>query len=87
MRGEYVIVRAYRGKPLIRRVWDVGENVVYITNDQQLKLLMKGAGNAVGPIGFPKEDVFKYDPNLAEAIDEFSDKDCFIWDKLKPLIE
>jgi len=80
MRGEYVIVRAYGGRPLIRRVWDVGEKVVYITNDQQLKLLIEGAGNAIGPIGFPKEDVFRYDREIVELL---NDKQNFTWDKLK----
>lgn len=81
MRGEYVIVRTYGGRPLIRRVRAVGENVIYITNDQQLKLLMEDAGDAIGPIGFPKEDVFRYDPKMLELINNTQN---ITWDKLKP---
>jgi hypothetical protein len=57
MRGEPVIVRVFGGKGLKRRVWGVGNGVVYITNDEQL--YRQDAGKvAIKPIGFPKEDVF-----------------------------
>jgi len=57
MRGDIVMVRAYGGKALLRRVWDVGERVVYVTNDKEFDKLAAGEP-AVEPIGFPKEDVF-----------------------------
>ena len=58
MRGDTVIVRAYGGKALLRRVWDVGERVVYVTNDEEFDKLAAGRP-AIEPIGFPKEDVFR----------------------------
>ncbi len=58
MRGDTVIVRAYGGKALLRRVWDVGERVVYVTNDEEFDKLAAGKP-AIEPIGFPKEDVFR----------------------------
>lgn len=57
MRGELVIVRTFGGKPVERRVWDVGEAVVYVTNDEEFEKLVAGKP-ALQPIGFPKEDVF-----------------------------
>jgi hypothetical protein len=57
MRGDVVLVRAFGGKALKRRVWDVGESVVYVTNDEQFEKLIAGK-RAIEPIGFPKEDVF-----------------------------
>ena len=57
MRGEVVIVRTFGGKPAQRRVWDVGDTVVYLTNEDQFALLIAGKP-ALEPIGFPKEDVF-----------------------------
>jgi hypothetical protein len=87
MRGEIVIVRSYRDRPLVRRAWDANNQLVFIVDESHFQSLIEGRERAVGLIGFPKEDVFKYDPKLAEAIDECSDKECFIWDKLRPLIE
>lgn len=58
MRGDTVIVRAFGGKALLRRVWDVGERVVYVTNDDEFDKLAAGQP-AIEPIGFPKEDVFR----------------------------
>ena len=84
MRGEIVIVRAWRGRPFIRRIWGVGENVVLITNDADFQLLNSGDPRAIGPIGVPKEDVFKYDPNISKEINDLSCKEHFSWDKLEP---
>jgi hypothetical protein len=37
MRGDLVIVRAFRGMPLVRRIWEEVERGVYITNDACLE--------------------------------------------------
>jgi len=58
MRGDVVLVRTFSGKAVKRRVWDVGDTVVYVTNDEQFAKLVAGK-RAVEPIGFPKEDVFE----------------------------
>jgi len=76
MRGDIVIVRAFGGKALKRRVWDVGDTVVYITNDEQFERLVAGK-RAVEPVGFPKEDVFKDTEN--ESSDDTVD-----WARLAP---
>ena len=76
MRGENVIVRAFGGRPLKRRVWDVGDTVVYITDDEQFAKLSAGR-HAVEPIGFPKEDVFK------DTVNE-STFDSIDWSRLVP---
>jgi hypothetical protein len=82
MRGALVIVRAYGGKPLIRRSCDVGESVVFVTNEQMFQLLMQQDDKAIGPIGFPKEDVFQYDPTLVESNMKFLNAKQFNWHKL-----
>ena len=79
LQGEIVIVKAFMGKPLVRRIWGVGERVVYITNDEQFKLLMNKDQNAIGPIGFPKKDVFRYDHKIAKYI---NNKHGFDWSGL-----
>jgi len=81
MKGELVIVRSYGGKPLSRRVWDTNDHIIYIINDQQFQLLMKGA-DAIGPVGFPREDVFKYDQTLAESMEQHCKNETWDWDKL-----
>jgi len=83
MQGDLVIVRAYGGKPLVRRIWAEDETGIYITDDNQLKRLIAGK-SAIPPIGFPKEDVFKYDPSLAAAIDDVSGNGGWDWNKLTP---
>ena len=75
MRGEIVIVRGHRGRALVRRVWSVGRSRVFITNDEQLGRLLAGK-EALWPLGFPKKDVFKYDPKAA------TDLNAVNWSKL-----
>lgn len=81
MRGDFVIVRSFGGIPLIRRLWDEGDHAVFITNDEQFQLLTKGE-NAIEPIGFPREDVFKYDPELASLMDRLVKSGKWDWNKL-----
>lgn len=55
-RGDVVLARDYQGRELTRRVWGVGERVVYLCSEQLYEAL--AGGLAVGyPIGFPKGDV------------------------------
>jgi hypothetical protein len=84
MRGDMVIVRAYRGRPFIMKVWEVGKSVIYLTKEEQFLYLLSNDSRAVGSIGFPKEDVFKFDPIAAEEIDRFSEEKVFEWNKLTP---
>lgn len=81
MRGDIVIVRSYGGAPLVRRIWEEDRNGVYITDDIQLESLLAG-GYAIQPIGFPREDVFKFDPELAAEMDDLNKWD---WNKLTPV--
>lgn len=59
-RGEMVVIQAFGGKPLIKRVWEVTSRLVYICSDRQLELLNSGR-EAPPPIGFPVNDVYRYD--------------------------
>lgn len=67
MRGSLVIARDYKGSPLLRRVWGTGSRVVYLSEEGQFQQLSTGV-DALRPIGFPTEDVFAYDPKLAQGI-------------------
>jgi hypothetical protein len=81
MRGETVIVRAFKGVPLARQVWDVGERVIYLAS-----------GEGLTPIGFPKEDVFIYDESLYKRLQSAARRRDGrnlprIWSEAKPYIE
>lgn len=79
MKGDKVIVRAYRETALIRRIWDINEYVIYIIDENNYQKLKSGQ-KALEPIGFPKEDVFKYKPELEKNLDKIN------WSKLEPWI-
>ena len=81
MRGDFVIVRAFGNIPLIRRLWDEGDYLIYITNDEQFQLLTDGK-KALEPIGFPRKDIFKYDPELASSMDRLVKSGKWDWSKL-----
>ncbi len=78
MRGELVIVRGFGGVPLVRRVWEEAEHGVYITDDTHLKRLLAGKSETQ-PIGFPREDVFKFDPEIAATMDNLIQTGKWDW--------
>ena len=61
MRGDLVIVRAFGSRPLARRLWGVQGGGAYVCGEDQFNLLAAGR-EAPPPIGFPREDVFEYEP-------------------------
>lgn len=84
MRGDLIIVKCHGGQPSVRRLWDQDKMAVYVTNDEQLSLLLEGK-TALWPIGFPREDVFKYDPKLAASMDQLFREGKWDWNKLEPI--
>lgn len=80
MKGDMVIVRAFGGKPLVRRVWGSEANIVYIVSESSYQKLMAHQ-DAVLPIGFPRADVFQYDEKLL-AIVQRGFKNPLTWDRL-----
>ena len=83
MKGNRVIVRAYGGEPLVRRVWEVEPGVVYITDDVHLQRLLMG-DETVPPAPFPQADVFKYRPKIAGELEQcFKQKQKIDWERLE----
>ena len=76
MRGEIVVVRAWGGVPLVRRVWETGNKIVYITDDEQLRRYEQGLPMLI-PIGFPIEDVFRLQRNAILG-------DKVTWETMEP---
>jgi hypothetical protein len=75
LRGEVVLVRTFGGEPVERRVWDVGDSVVYVSNNEEFEKLVAGKP-ALAPVGFPKEDIFCRPAN--ESLDDRVD-----WSRLE----
>lgn len=71
MKGDLVIVRAFGGKPLVRRVWEVVDDKVYICNEETFQNLLKGF-DAFVPVGFPKSDVFYYTEDVENVFTDDS---------------
>ncbi len=83
MKGVVVIIRDFKKRPLLRKIWKEGKSVFYVLESSQFELLNKGE-KGIGPIGFPKEDVFKYDPHLASSMEDLYKSGKWDWNKLVP---
>jgi len=68
MKNEIVIIRAFGNMLLLRRVWGVSNNIVYVINEDMPE---------ISPIGIPKEDVFIYDSKI-----DINSKTEIDWGKL-----
>lgn len=66
-KGEQVKALTASGDFIIRRVWEVGERVIYLCSERIYGELQMGA-KLKPAIGFPKHDVFK----LADGINSDS---------------
>lgn len=66
MRGECVLARGFGGVVLVRRVWEVGNGLVYLSSDAEFVKLEAGQ-DALPPIGFPVNDVFAYNEAVAKG--------------------
>jgi hypothetical protein len=84
MRGEIVFVREGRGKPLVRRVWEVTPTTVYICTEERYQRLLKDFQSEFPPTGFPIEDVYEYNPMLEKELTETYQSNPSVWEKLKP---
>ena len=63
--GSRVIVRTHGEKALVRRFWSAVGPVILVTDDENLRQLASGRPGALPPIGFPREDVFRWTPKGA----------------------
>lgn len=83
MQGDMVIARAYGGVPLIRRVWDEDDRGVYIVDDARFQRLLRDEDDMI-LLGFPREDVFKFDKDLARQMTELIKEGQWDWNRLTP---
>jgi hypothetical protein len=69
MRGQPIIVRCYGNIPKIVNYWSEDQHAIYVTNHEGIKKLSDG-DTSIFPIGFPRKDVFKYDPLIGATIND-----------------
>jgi hypothetical protein len=81
MRGDRVIVRAFKGKPLDRRVYEVFRDKVYVCRSD---LLEQCGQNDVWPVGFPCRDVFVFDADLLGRLEAAGTRLSAIWREARP---
>lgn len=67
MNGDRVIARDFRGKPLVRRVWESTSQKVYICTDETYDLML-GGDTERHAVGFPRTDVFKYNASMVNEL-------------------
>jgi hypothetical protein len=63
MKGDTVIVRSFGDKPLVRRVWEVTSEIVFICSEENYNVLSSGKEGLL-PVGFPREYVYRYNPKI-----------------------
>jgi len=80
MRGDKVIVRAFGGEPLIRLIWNVYPDIIDICDEEGYQRLL--AGESWIPIGFPRKDIFQYDPGVVEELMREWRGNPAIWESL-----
>lgn len=84
MRGELVICKDALGRPLVRRVWEVvNKYCVTICNPNRYDLLVKAYDTQLPPLGWPREDVYHYDPQALEEFVKDGIVDPELWKQLK----
>ena len=83
MKGETVIVRAFRGRPHIRRVWESTDTTVYVCSEERYQRLLVDEYEWP-PTGFPREDVFHFDPNVVDKLMQEWETNPSVWEQLEP---
>ena len=72
MQGDFVIVRARGGLPLVRRVWLETAPTVAVASEEVYEQLQAGLP-CPPPIGFPRRDVFVHEEGFSEKWPEQAD--------------
>lgn len=65
--GETVVLKEFNGNPILGKVWSQVALGVLI-HDEHNFAIRKSGGVALGPVWFPAEDVFSYEPHLFERL-------------------
>lgn len=83
MQGDTVLVRAYRGRALILRVWEANAETVYVCSEENYRKMSEGIA-AEWPIGFARKDVFVYQHSATLKSVHGTIQDDAFWKNLTP---
>lgn len=83
MKGNTVVVRAFAGEPLVRRVWEATPEVVAVCREETYRALVKGEAGARVSY-FDRADVFVFDAGLIETLGQNWYQEPSGWDRLTP---
>jgi hypothetical protein len=79
-RGEYVLVKQYRGKPARVQVWDASQTHVAVVGEENFTSLShQKLGNY--PVWFPAADVFVCDTAALELLAQHNPAEEFPWNR------
>lgn len=81
MSANLVIVRSFRGIPLVRALLDTTPTAAFVCKPEDVAEIRRGA-KPEPMIGFPRNDVFQFAEATARAIDLGQSVE---WGKLKPI--
>ncbi len=84
MKGDQVVIRTFGGEPRIVRVWEIGEKVIAICSEENYQNLILGK-NGLSPVGFPKKDVFRYNPSQEKMLKNWRN-DPALWQHLSSYV-
>ena len=76
MKSRRVIVKDFAGLQLVRVVCYTTDSAVFVTTENEFQNIKSGTSD-LKPIGFPRADVFCYEPSLGSQVD---------WSKLRPWV-
>jgi hypothetical protein len=79
-RGDAVVVRAFGGRPHMRRVWESTSAAVFICTEERFQRMWRGEPD-YPPTGFPREDVFEYDATLLAELEANWQTDPTVWNR------
>jgi hypothetical protein len=79
--GLRVIVRSFGDIPHIRKIVSMTDTAVFVCREESYDAILAGERDAP-MIGFPLQDVFKYDQPMADVIAAGRRPD---WNHLRPL--
>ena len=82
MKGQIVVVRDYSKQPVLCRVSEESENTVYVSSDAEYNKKNNGL-DALEPVGFPREDVFRYDATAQELLSRGNVE----WSQMEPFCD
>lgn len=66
MRRSSIIAKDYKGRALLRKIWQVTDAGVLVTTDDLMNRLLNG-DHSIFAIGFPLEDCFNYDDSVCKS--------------------